>query len=203
MNNQVLTIKKTLKIKGINYEELSRLSGISKSTIMKILSGHTQNPRLDTIQALTQALDLVQPIDLYPSEPILRYPIIGTIRAGYGGVPLEEFTDDWQEVPASIIKGHKKEDFFVLEIVGNSMYPRFLEGDRVLVKRCASVDSGDIAVFIYDGNEATVKKVHYVPGEDWMEFIPYNPEYPTKRIAGPALQETWVLGKVVYMFRKV
>lgn len=83
------------------------------------------------------------------------------------------------------------------------MYLRFLEGDRVLVKRCTSVDSGSTAVVLFNGNEATIKKVNYVFGEDWMELVPINPEYPVKRIEGAELTQCRVLGRVVELFRHI
>ena len=139
----------------------------------------------------------------YPGEPMNVLPIIGKIHAGYGGIAIEEFLDEVQELPSSVIKGYNLEDLFVLEVSGNSMYPQFLEGDRVLVHRQTSVNSGDIAVILYNGDEATVKQMRYANGEDWVELIPKNPEYPTKRIEGADLQLCRVLGKVIYLFRKI
>lgn len=83
------------------------------------------------------------------------------------------------------------------------MYPKILDGDLVLVQRCSSVDSGSIAVIMYNGDEATVKKVKYVSGEDWFEMIPFNPEYQTKRIEGSEIKDCRVLGKVVKLIRNV
>ena len=83
------------------------------------------------------------------------------------------------------------------------MYPKFLEGDNLLCLRTDSVDPGSIAVVLYDGEEATVKKVNYVQGEDWLELIPNNPEYVTKRISGEALNQCRILGKVIKLIRDI
>ena len=69
------------------------------------------------------------------------------------------------------------------------MYPKLLDGDFVLVQRTTSVDSGSIAVILYNGDEATVKKVKYSPNEDWVELIPSN------------LEKCRVIGKVVKLLR--
>lgn len=58
IDERLQLIKDTLKAKGLNYEQLSEMSKIPKSTIMKVLSGNTKNPRLDTVKALLSALDL-------------------------------------------------------------------------------------------------------------------------------------------------
>lgn len=39
------------------------------------------------------------------------------------------------------------------------MEPRILEGDVVIVKRQADVESGKVAVVLINGNEATLKRV--------------------------------------------
>lgn len=49
-------IKSAMKEQGISYSALSTLSGIPLSTIKKVLSGQTKNPRLDTLQALLDAV---------------------------------------------------------------------------------------------------------------------------------------------------
>ena len=81
------------------------------------------------------------------------------------------------------------------------MYPRLLSGDRVLVLRTNSVHSGATAVVVYNGNEATVKRVEYKQGEDWVDLIPANPEYPRKRIEGADLQLCHIVGEVKMLLR--
>ena len=100
-----------------------------------------------------------------------------------------------------MLRGRPKEDYFTLCVKGNSMYPKLIEGDTILCLRTNSVDNGDIAVIIYDGDEATVKKVVYENGKDWLELVPINPEYPVKRIEGTDLTQCRVLGKVVKLIR--
>ena len=49
--------------------------------------------------------------------------------------------------------------FFALRVCGRSMEPRILEGDIVIVRQQEDVDSGDIAIVLVNGDEATVKRV--------------------------------------------
>ena len=141
------------------------------------------------------------PPNVYDVDGLIKFEELGTICAGFNGTVNENPTGEIVEIPLSMIKGGRKDDYFVLRVQGNSMYPRILEGDRILCKRCSSVDSGDFAVVLYDGECATVKKVHYVNGEDWLELIPINPEYTTKRIEGSDLEQCRILGKVVKLIR--
>lgn len=141
------------------------------------------------------------PPNVYDVDGLVQFEEIGTICAGYNGALNETFTGEIVEIPLSMINGEEKEDYFVLRVQGNSMHPRILEGDRILCKRCSIVDSGSFAVVLYDGECATVKKVHYVNGANWIELVPINPEYTTKRIEGADLEQFRILGKVVKLIR--
>ncbi|MEL7609468.1 MAG: XRE family transcriptional regulator [Bacillota bacterium] len=137
------------------------------------------------------------------SVGIVYFPVIGSIAAGYDNLATEEYTGEQTPIPTGFLKGHDPSEYFVLAVKGDSMYPQFLNGDKVLVQRTTSVDSGSIAVIMYNGDEATLKKVVYVYGEDWMELIPINPEYKARRIEGSDLEQCRVLGKVVMLLRDI
>ncbi len=199
--------------------ELAKLSGYtSRSSINKIELGLIDIPQ-SKIVAIAKALQcspayLVgaeeqmqnKEIDELPKNAIqantIIMPIIGSIAAGYD---FEAITDYEGEiaVPTNLIRTGNPSDYFVLRVNGDSMYPKFIEGDKVLVFKTPSVDSGTISVIGYNGYDATLKIVKYKTGEDWLDLIPINPEYPTKRIAGPDLEECRVYGKVVYLFREI
>ena len=132
----------------------------------------------------------------FSSVSVVAYPIIGRVRAGYGMEPVEENSDEITYIPSNLIRGHAQEDFFCLRVVGDSMQPKFAPGDIVLVERATSVDSGTLAVVLYDGEDATIKKVRYMPGQDWIELIPENPKYKTLHLEGAQLSDCKVLGKV-------
>ncbi|HBM99787.1 MAG TPA: hypothetical protein DD384_00870, partial [Firmicutes bacterium] len=127
--------------------------------------------------ANTRTLD-----NAYVPDAIIPYPVIGTIKAGYDGAVEELSTGDIISIPIEMLCGRPASDYFVLQVRGNSMYPKILDGDRVLVLRTDSVDSGTTAVIIYNGDEATIKKIVYSPGANWVDLVPNNPEYDTKRI---------------------
>lgn len=53
---------------GLNIDELSRLSGVPKSTLSKITAGITTNPNVDTLRALASALACS--LDAFDDAPI-------------------------------------------------------------------------------------------------------------------------------------
>lgn len=125
----------------------------------------------------------------------VTFPVIGEIAAGYDSIAVEDWSGDTVDIPTSYLKGRKKEDFFVLSVKGNSMYPMYLDGDKVLILKQSTLNySGEIGAILYDDDYATLKKVEYINGEDWLRLIPINPEYQPKKIEGSDLEMCRVIG---------
>ena len=84
------------------------------------------------------------------------------------------------------------------------MEPRMLDGDVVIVRRQDDVDSGDVAIVLVNGNEATVKRIK--KQEDGITLIAtntsvYEPHfYSNKEIQSLPVQ---ILGKVVELRGKL
>ena len=138
---------------------------------------------------------------VYNVVQFVEFKVVGTITAGYNGEAVEELTGETEYLPLQELHGENPDNFFILNVSGNSMYPQIQDGDKVLVYRTSSVDSGSIAAILFEGENATLKRVNYIYGEDWLELIPANPEYMTKRIEGADLELCRVLGKVVKAVR--
>ena len=194
--------------KGVSQTVLAELCSVTQQAVGK-WEKDIAEPSVENMKILAEffgvSIDFLTgretiPTNIYDVDRLLVFEEIGTVRAGYNGSIDEIPTGRKIEIPASMISGDKK-DYFVLRVKGNSMYPRLLDGDTILCKRCDSVDSGSLAVVLYNGDEATVKKVNYVQGENWLELIPANPEYPTKRIEGADLEQCRILGLVVKLIR--
>lgn len=79
--------------------------------------------------------------------PLVRFPVVGTIAAGYNCCALEEYTGDFAYFSVDDLSA-PPEEYFVLRIKGNSMYPKLLENDYVLVQKRSHVENGKIAVVI-------------------------------------------------------
>jgi repressor LexA len=204
-------IKNLRKNAGLTQSELAQKCGYtSLTTINKIELGINSVP-LSVVEKIANVFNVSpsyimgweEPTNVYDVDGLTIFEEIGTVKAGYDGSINEMPTGRKIEIPTSMLSGGNKDNYFVLRVTGNSMYPRLLDGDTILCKRCDSVNSGDIAVLIYDSDEATVKKVNYIEGQDWLELIPFNPEFPTKRIEGAELEQCRVLGKVVKLIRDI
>lgn len=169
-------------------------------------------PKWDTLENIAKYLNvstnyLLGKTDIKKDPPVampvgdlVALKIIASVRAGYGGTAIATWDGEYENIPEFMLRGYPQEECVLFRVKGDSMYPRLLDGDLIVVHVQSSVDSGDIAIVIYNGNEGTVKKVNYITGEDWLELIPNNPEYPTKRIEGIDLEECHVYGKVIGFF---
>lgn len=135
------------------------------------------------------------------SSASIRIPVLGTIPAG---IPLEAIEDilDWEEVPAAWGSGGRQ--YFGLRVRGDSMYPRYLEGDTVILRKETTCESGDDCAVLVNGDAATLKQV-MIRGDGSLELRPTNPAYPP-RIYSPAEIESFpvqIIGVVVELRRKI
>jgi len=138
------------------------------------------------------------------TDKIVSLPVIGEIAAGYDKTAVEDWSGETVEIPLSYLKGRDKSDFFVLSVKGDSMYPLYQNGDKVLILKQSTLNhSGEIGAVIYDNECATLKKVEYVQGEDWLKLIPINPNYMPKEIKGSDLELCRVLGVPTLLIREI
>lgn len=124
----------------------------------------------------------------------VRIPVLGRVVAGIPIEAVEEILDYEEITPELAATG----EFFALKIRGHSMEPRMMEGDVVIVRKQEDVESGDVAIVLVNGNEATVKRVK--KQEEGITLIAtntsvYEPHfYSNKEIKNLPVQ---ILGKVV------
>ena len=209
---------KTLRIK-FNYtqDELASSAGTTKQTIHKYEMGIISNIPASKIKAIADKLqtspaylmgweDTTSPNFQAPTiaEDTVTFPVIGDIAAGYDNIVLENWSGDTVEIPHSYLEGRKTDDFFVLSVKGDSMFPEYRENDKVLILKQTTMDySGQVGAVLYDDEIATLKKVEYKYGEDWMRLVPINPNHPVKEIRDEALEHCRVVGVPKYLVRKI
>lgn len=136
----------------------------------------------------------------YSSNKGVRIPVLGRVVAGIPIDAIEEIID-YAEIPKSMAATG---EFFALQVKGASMEPTLRNGDVVIVKKQPTVDSGDIAIVLVNGNDATIKEVKESPagitliGHNVAVFTPHF--YSNKEIENLPVR---VIGKVVEMRRKL
>ena len=92
----------------------------------------------------------------------------------------------------------------MLQVKGDSMYPQYQNGDKVLILKQSTMDySGQIGVVIYNDDMGTLKKIEYAQGEDWMKLVPVNPNHPVVKIENEDLEHCRVLGIPKLLIREI
>ncbi len=128
----------------------------------------------------------------------IRVPILGRVPAG---IPLEAIEEiiDYEEIPAEMGKGGA--EYFGLLVKGDSMYPRYLEGDVIIVRKQSTCESGQDCVVYVNGYDATLKTV-FLLEDGGIRLQPFNQSYPPKTYY-PGDDPISIVGVVVELRRKI
>lgn len=132
------------------------------------------------------------------SSKAVKIPVLGTVIAG---IPIEAVEEviDYEEISIEMARGG---EYFALRVKGNSMEPKISAGDVVIVRKQDDIDSGEIAIVLVNGNEATVKKVTKFDGG--INLIPNNSEYDVLTYTNEQIEKlpVRIIGKVIELRAK-
>ena len=194
-------LKTALEVRDISQSELSRKTGIGKSSISTYLTGEYE-PKQKNIYKMalvlnvneawlmgaevpmerqdTGASHIQNPIaaNITPLPAMKEWPVLGATACGK---PLHrELLDETILAPADI-----KADI-VFRCVGDSMInARIFDGDAVFIHFQPEVENGQIAV-VRVGDEYTLKRVYVF--DDYVELRAENPTVKTILLRGPELE---------------
>lgn len=193
-------LKAAMQERGLTQSELCARTGISKSAMSQYLSGAFL-PKQNRVYALSRALGVSEAWLMgygvgtvaTTGERGVKIPVLGCVRAGLPVEAVQEILD-YEEIPESLAETG---EFFGLQIKGNSMEPRMVEGDVVIIRQQPDVESGDIAVVLVNGDEATVKKL--VKQDNGIMLQAFNPAYAPLFFTWKEVEEkpVTVVGEVV------
>ena len=193
-------LKTALEIRDISQSELSRKTGIGKSSISTYLTGEYE-PKQKNIYKMALALNVNEawlmgaevpmerqetaashiqnPIaaNISPLPAMKEWQVLGATACGK---PLHrELLDETILAPADI-----KADI-VFRCVGDSMInARIFDGDAVFIHLQPEVENGQIAV-VRVGDEYTLKRIYVF--EDYVELRAENPTVKPIILRGPEL----------------
>jgi len=198
-------LNRLMSINAKDQIDLINDLGINKSTISTWVRGEKM-PRMGTIQSLANYFgvnvsDLVDdkqkdsnliPVDL----KLYSTPVYENVSAGFGTMAVD-FVVDY--IPLPFPSKSEADNTICIRVQGDSMSPKIENGDLIQVHKQSSVDSGDIAVVLIDGEEGLVKKVEY--GKNYINLISINPYYPPKEFKGAEVNRVLVVGKVKKIIR--
>ena len=177
-------IKRCRKLNNLTQEELAKIVGMSKTTVVLWEIGE-RDPQTKELKKLSDYFNV--PVDILLSdaptfsntqtyevnpEQILR-PIVGVVKAGYN-MYCEQNILGYKAVEKSKTKGAET---FWLKVKGDSMNAvGILEGSLVLVKKVL-VENRQIGVVRVNGDEATIKQLIFENGTVILQPRSTNPAH--------------------------
>jgi len=160
-------LSRAIKKSGKSQEEFAAEIGTVPSSVSRWVNGKQFPRRINVLEEISRVLDvsvayLLGEEDPLAIEEVLRIPLVANISLFAGQNGVEHTADvnwdlvgeymlpekDFQDLPEN-----QRESLFAFEIRGDSMSPRFCEGDRVIFAKGEEVFSGDLAL-VFWGSEA-------------------------------------------------
>lgn len=193
---------------GLTTEELAQRMGYkTRSSITKIETGKADIPQ-SKVKAFARALQTTTaylmgdddarearpsiPAGFEPLPEMTAVPLVGTIACGTP-ILAEQNVEARIGVPAAW-----RADF-ALTCKGDSMAPRYLDGDIVCIRCQPQVENGQSAAVLI-GEEATLKR--FYQNGDTVTLQAENPAYSPLVYRGEELNEIRVEGRVVGFCRQ-
>lgn len=171
-----------------DYEMLLKLSEFFDTTVERLLADDAAAPVPAPVSNISAVFD----------DHIRMVPVYESVSAGFGALAENSVVDF---IPLRIVSDYEAAETICIRVQGDSMYPKIEDGDLIQVHKQDSVDSGEIAVVLLDGEEGLVKKVIY--GPTWIELHSINPMYPVQRFEDADVLRLKVVGKVKRVIKEL
>ncbi|MPM67846.1 LexA repressor [bioreactor metagenome] len=203
-------IKKYREEHDVTQQTFADACGVSKSYISLLESGKSSRsnepivPSIDvayrmasymkiSIDDLFDSVDGTQPVSLTLGAHAVLIPVLGRVPAG---IPIEavECIIGYEEITEAMASTG---EYFGLQIKGDSMSPRILDGDIVIVRKQQTANTGDVAIILVNGDDATCKRVAI--HENGISLIALNPVYAPRFFTAQEIEKLpiQIVGKVV------
>ena len=145
------------------------------STVTDWINGNSY-PNIGRIEILANYFN-IEKSDLIEKRTLKknRIPVLGKIPAG---IPIEMIEEviDYEEISEEMLKGDK--EYFGLKVSGDSMTPKYLDGDVLIVQKTNDCESGQDCIVMVNGDDGTFKRV--IKNKDGIILQPLNPNYEIK-----------------------
>lgn len=188
----VTQLKKAMFLKGWRQIDLVRATGLTDSQISSWYNGRYR-PNGEAMAKIAKALGVTVdyllgkedvPVSKLTLPQLHEIPVIGKVAAG---VPIEAQEDIIGTVATD-------KNVFALRISGDSMSPRIMDGDIVLVHQQECAEDGDIVIALIEG-EATCKVLK--KNAYGVTLVPFNAAYAPFIYTGQQAEDLRILGKVI------
>ena len=168
-------LRRFLATYNLSQKDASHTLGIASQTFNNWCKGNSI-PSLDTIDKLADFFhctraDLIENPGTSSVRMSVSIPVLGRVAAG---IPIDAISEiiDREEIPSEIAKTG---EYFGLRIKGDSMSPRIMNGDTVIVRRQEDAESDQIVIALVNGHDGVCKKLKKL--NNGIMLISLNPQY--------------------------
>ena len=169
----IMKLDTLVESKETTYKELERDLNFGNGYFGKLKKRGTL-PTVGKIDAIARFFNVSRDYFLRTESPTgsgIKIPLLGKVAAG---IPIEatENIIGEEEIPGKLASTG---EFFALLIKGDSMSPDIQDGDKVIVQQQSDVESGQIAIVLINGDDATCKEIKKM--DNSLMLISRNPNY--------------------------
>ncbi len=203
-SNFAARLSQALDARNMKAADLSKKTKVSEGTISCYINGKYE-AKQNRVRTFAEALNVnpawlmgydvpmepdnqpIIPAGFEPLPEMTTIPLVGSIACGTP-ITAEENIEARIGIPAAWNAD------FALTCKGDSMAPRYQDGDVVCIRCQPEVENGQIAA-VRIGEEATLKRF-YQEG-DTVTLVPVNPAYTPLVYRGTELSDIQIEGRVV------
>jgi phage repressor protein C with HTH and peptisase S24 domain len=160
---------------NLNQAEAARMLDINRSYLSQVERGRPPGRAL-----LSRFLQLEKSSSIKPSGNagpaygLRNVPILSWAQAGMA-IDFEEIPSDWDEVVPSDVTDERA---FGVRLRGDSMEPKFSDGDIAILLPSTAPTNGEIVVANIKNQGALCKIMHVQLDKNLVKLSSYNPAYP-------------------------
>ena len=167
--NRIAALRKS---RGLSQKEFGRALNVAQNTVSNWENGNREPDRemyLRIAEFFGVSVSDVFGESIKAPKTKKSIPVLGQIPAG---IPIEAIEDvlDYEDLGER--EANDGFEYFGLRVKGTSMYPEYLDGDTIIVRRQETAETGDDAVVMVNGNDATFKRIKR--SADGIILMPVN-----------------------------
>ena len=185
-----------------SQKELADKLNTSRSSIA-MFESNARIPTTSTLSMYANLFDVSVDYLLGSDTPVKGkdYITINVYSSITVGIPIEDIKDISDTEDLSLKEYDRSKTYLGLKVDGDSMYPKYLDGDTIIIEKTPDCESGTDAAVYVNGYEATLKTV--IKNDDGTITLKHiNPNYSPKTY-GPDDDTVRILGIVKEIRRKV
>ena len=196
----IIRLKMLMNARNMTQADLSKKTGIASSSISDYLSGK-YSPKQDKMEVIAKALNVNASEMFFDENKEKDYHTIPVYNKIPSGILFENIKDITDYEDLSYKKFDTNKQYVGLKVVEDQMYPKYLEGDTIIIEITENFESGQDCVVYVNGNDATLKTVKK-NDNNTITLTPQNPNY-APRTYGEKDDPIKILGVVKQIRRDI